>query len=80
MGYHIAPVWEVLYKWICFVHKWYIALLLGDIETGDIASMWELAKSRKSPPCMFFCKINTPVGQFYTNTQYFQLILPVKWI
>ncbi len=45
MVYSIAPVWEVLYKWICFVHKWYIALLLGDIATGDIASVWELAKS-----------------------------------
>ncbi len=44
MGYRIAKVWEVLYKWICFVHKWYIALLLGDIATGDIASVWEPAK------------------------------------
>ncbi len=32
MEHHIAPVWEILYKWIYFVHKWYIALLLGDIK------------------------------------------------
>ncbi len=31
------------YKWICFVNKWYNALLLGGIETGDIASAWEPA-------------------------------------
>ncbi len=41
--YPIAPVWGVLYKWICFVHKWCIALLHGDIATGDIASVWEPA-------------------------------------
>ncbi len=41
MGYRIAPVWEVLYKWIYFVHKWFITLLFSDIATDDIASVWK---------------------------------------
>ncbi len=51
MGYRIVLVWEVLYKWICFVHEWYIPLLPGDIATGDIASVWAR---------LFFKKIKAP--------------------
>ncbi len=41
--YRITPVWEVGDKWIRYVHKWYIALLLGNIASGDIASVWDPA-------------------------------------
>ncbi len=40
-------------------HKWYIAPLLDDIATGDIASVWETANSMSvngnvSDFCQFF--------------------------
>ncbi len=34
-------VWDLSYLINAIFHKWYIALLLGDITTDDITSVWE---------------------------------------